>query len=127
MKKLCSLSLLLIFTIAGCSLETKTLTEFYPKNLEDVTQIIIVDGRTGKEKTLVNKESMKEFLKEIEHIKFIPEENQEEREGWLYSIKLYSGKELLLQFGPTEMNGNYYYTEPDINPIIADFYKGQGE
>ena len=127
MKKLCSLSLLLIFTIAGCSLETKTLTEFYPKNLEDVTQIIIVDGRTGKEKTLANKESMKEFLKEIEHIKFIPEENQEDREGWLYSIKLYSGKELLLQFGPTEMNGNYYYTEPDINPIIADFYKGQGE
>lgn len=127
MKKLCSLSLLLMFTIAGCSLETKTLTEFYPKNLEDVTQIVIVDGRTGKENTVTNKVSIKEFIKEIEHIKFIPEENQEDREGWLYSIKLYSDKEQVFQFGPTEMNGTYYYTEPDIYPIIDDFYNGESE
>lgn len=127
MKKLCSLSLLLMFTIAGCGLETKILDEFYPKNLEDVTRIVIVDGRSGKEKTETNKESIKEFLKEIEDIKFIPEESQEPREGWLYSIKLYSEKEEILQFGPTEINENYYYTEPDIYPIIDDFYNGQSD
>lgn len=125
MKKLITLSLLLTLTLAGCGLETKTFTELYPKNLDDVTQIVIVDGRTGKEKTVTDKVSIKEFLKEIEHIKFIPEESQEPREGWLYSIKLYSDKEEIFQFGPTEINENYYYTEPDIYPVINDFYKNQ--
>lgn len=127
MKKIITLSLLLTLTLAGCGLETKTLDEFYPNNLDDVTQIVIVDGRSGKEKTETNKESIKGFIKEIEDIKFIPKESQEPREGWLYSIKLYSDKEEIFQFGPTKINENYYHTEPDIYPVIDDFYNGQSD
>ncbi|WP_245827602.1 hypothetical protein [Paenisporosarcina indica] len=66
---------------------------------------------------------IKDFLKQIKDIKFIPEENQEKREGWRYSITLFQDDEQTFQFGLTEVNDHYYYTEPDIHPIVDDFYK----
>ena len=66
---------------------------------------------------------IKGFLSELKGIKFIPEENQEKREGWRFSITLYQDNKRTFQFGLTEINDNYYYTEPDIYPIVDDFYK----
>jgi len=123
MKKSILLIVLILFTLTGCGLETKTLSQFYEKGLDKVTKILIVDGTSGHEKTITDHEVIKGFLKQIKDIKFIPEENQEKREGWRYSITLFQDDEQTFQFGLTQVNDDYYYTEPDMHPIVDDFYK----
>ncbi|MFJ7730783.1 hypothetical protein ACIQXF_02695 [Lysinibacillus sp. NPDC097231] len=63
------------------------------------------------------------FFSEIKNIQFIPEENQVDRSGFRYSIALYQDEKITFSFSLNEVNGNYYYTEPDIYPIIDDFYE----
>ncbi|KYG32572.1 hypothetical protein [Bacillus gaemokensis] len=36
---------------------------------------------------------------------------------------LFQDDEETFQFGLAQVNGNYYYTEPDIHPIVDDCYK----
>lgn len=94
MKKMLACSyFFLVFALVGCGLETKTLSQFYEKELGDVTKIVIVDGSTGYKKTVTENEIIKEFIDEIKDIKFIPDENQEERTGGLYSITLFQDNE----------------------------------
>lgn len=113
--------------ITGCGLETKTFIEFYEGDLRDVSQVVIVDGNTGEHKTVTDKDVIDSFLNEIRDIKFIPEENQEDSDGFNYSINLFEDNEKTFQFGPTQVNENYYYTEPDIYPILHDFYEEHQE
>ena len=118
------ISLFFFFSfLTGCGLETKTLSEFYEKELDDVTEIHILDGSTGYEKVINDKKIIDDFLSEIKDIKFIPEENQEDRMGFSYGIGFYQDEENTFSFTLNEVNGNYYYTEPDIHPIVDDFYK----
>lgn len=100
-----------------------TLTEFYKGDLADVSRIEIVDGNTGFGKEVTEKEEINLFLNDIKDTKFIPEENQEQRDGFNYSISLYKNNEETFQFGPTYVNGNYYYTEPDIHSIFEQLYE----
>ncbi|MFE8695986.1 hypothetical protein ACFYKT_06440 [Cytobacillus sp. FJAT-53684] len=123
MKKSFALICLIIMIATGCGLETKTIPEFYKRNLDEVTKIVIVDGSTGYRKTMTDNLVIKEFLDKIKDIKFIPEENQEDRTGWRYSITLFQDEEKTFQFGLTQVNEHYYYTDPDIHPIVDDFYK----
>ncbi|WP_019415360.1 hypothetical protein [Paenisporosarcina sp. TG20] len=115
--------LLLVSSLfAGCGLETKTLPEFYERDLDDVNKIVIIDGSTGDRKTIIDNVVINEFLSEIKDIKFIPEKNQEGRVGWRYSITLFHDEQTF-QFGLTQINEDYYYTEPDIHPIVDNFYR----
>lgn len=115
--------LLFLTLLTGCGLETKTLPEFYEKELDDVTKIQILDGSTGAKKVIHDKEVINDFLSEIKDIKFIPEENQGDRSGFRYGIALYQEEENIFSFSLNEVDDNYYYTEPDIHPIVDDFYK----
>ena len=117
-----------IVLLTGCGLETKTLTDFYKNDLKDVTKIQIHDGSTGsietaKSKIITDEKVIDEFLSEIKDIQFIPEENQEDRAGFLYAISLYEGEQMTFIFTENEVTDYYYYTEPDIFPIIDSFYK----
>ena len=117
-------SLFMCFVLlAGCGLETQTLPEFYGKNLDDVTKMTIVDGSTGHQKTIEDPLAIKGFLNQIKDIQFIPDENQGPREGWRYSITLFEEDEQTFQFTLTEVNDHYYHTEPNIHPIVDDFYE----
>ncbi|NEU31335.1 hypothetical protein GN156_11165 [bacterium LRH843] len=123
MKKRFGLIFFIVLALVGCGLETKTLPKFYEKDLADVTKIVLIDGSTGYKKTVTENEIIKEFLGEIKDIKFIPEENQGKRDGWRYSITLFQDDEQTFQFGLNEVYENYYYTEPDIHPIVDVFYE----
>ncbi|MGE7909222.1 hypothetical protein [Lysinibacillus xylanilyticus] len=114
---------LFIVLLTGCGLETKTLTEFYKNDLEDVTKIQVQDGSTGYSKITTDKKVIDEFLSEIKDVQFIPEENQEDRAGFLYSITLYEDEQMTFIFTENEVTDYYYYTEPDIYPIVDSFYK----
>ena len=62
-------------------------------------------------------------MSKIKDVQFIPEENQEDRTGFLYFITLYQDEEMTFIFTLNEVNDYYYYTEPDIYPIVDSFYK----
>lgn len=114
---------LFIVLLTGCGLETKTFTEFYKNDLKDVTKIQVQDGSTGYSKITTDKKVIDEFLSEIKDVQFIPEENQEDRVGFLYSITLYEDEQMTFIFTENEVTDYYYYTEPDIYPIVDSFYK----
>ena len=114
---------LFIVLLTGCGLETKTFKKFYKNDLEDVTKIQVQDGSTGYSKTITDKKVIGEFLSEIKDVQFIPEENQEDRDGFLYAITLYEGEQMTFIFTENEVTDYYYYTEPDIYPIVDSFYK----
>lgn len=116
------MSLLFLIFFSGCGLETKTLEEFYEEDLYEVSKIIIVDGNTGESITNTDREQIKLFMDEVRNIKFIPEEDQSKRDGFNYSITFFREGEETFQFGVTEIDGNYYHTEPDLEPIIDEFY-----
>lgn len=122
-QKLMLTLVLFIALLTGCGLETKTFTEFYKNDLEDVTKIQVQDGSTGYSKITTDKKVIGEFLSEIKDVQFIPEENQEDREGFLYFITLYENDEMTFIFTENEVTDYYYYTEPDIYPIVDSFYK----
>ncbi|PFA66799.1 hypothetical protein CN378_12940 [Bacillus sp. AFS015802] len=115
--------MLTLIVLAGCGLETQTLSEFYPKDLDDVTKITLVDGSTGNKKYTTNQVVIKKFLNQIKAITFIPDDNQEERTGWRYSITLYQQNERTFQFTLTEIEEHYYHSKPDIFPIVDEFYE----
>ncbi|WP_080845288.1 hypothetical protein [Cytobacillus gottheilii] len=114
---------LLCSFITGCGLETKTLSEFYEKGLEDVTQINILDGSTGYKKIIKDKELIDDFLSQIKDTQFIPEKNQEDQSGFTYSLSLHQEGEFPFRFSLSSVNDHYYYTHPDLFPIVDDFYK----
>ncbi|GEL76078.1 hypothetical protein [Tenuibacillus multivorans] len=114
---------LLLLLIASCNLETKTLPDFYQKQLSNVTKIEIVDGNTGYQKSITNPQTIDDFLNNIKDVKFIPDKNQEKRDGFNYSISLYQDGNKTFSFSLIQVNGNYYHTEPDILPIVDQFYK----
>ncbi|MBO9129527.1 hypothetical protein [Bacillus sp. 165] len=116
-------SFVFLFLLASCGLETKQLNDFYKKDLDDVTMIVILDGRTGNKKTIMDKKLISDFLSEIRDIQFIPEKNQEQRKGFQYSVILFQNDVETFKFELTQVNGIYYYTKPDIYPIVDDFYK----
>lgn len=116
-------TVLLYKTLKLYGLETKTLVEFYEKDLDDVTKIVIRDGSRGTQKTVTDKAVIDEFLAKIKDIKFIREINQDTRVGWKYSIILFQDEEKTFEFFPFEVKGIYYFTEPDMHPIVDHFYK----
>lgn len=117
------LIILVLLALTGCGLKTQTLTEFYPMDLNDVTKITIVDGSTGNEKTITNQGVVEELLAEIKDTEFIPDQNQEERADWRYSISLYQENEHTFQFTLNGVDGHYYHTKPDIYPVVKGFYE----
>jgi hypothetical protein len=115
--------LLFFLVLTGCSLESKTLSEFYEEDQKDVTKIELFDGSTGYKKVITDKNVVEDFLGMISDIKFKPEENQEDRVGFRYAITLFQEEEKTFSFTLNQVNDDYYYTEPDIHPIVDDFYK----
>lgn len=116
-------SLLMFAFLTGCGLEQKSFSQFYEGDLGEVTKIVITDGNTGYEKTVEEKRKIEALLKQMKDVQFIPDENQEQRDGFNYAISLFEKEERTFQFGLTKVNAHYYHTKPDLYPIIDQFYK----
>ena len=118
-------TLLFLFACTNESTDGKTqsLEAFYKEaNIEHVDQVIIQDGSSGASKTITKQEEISEFLSLIKEIRFTPQENQEERVGWLYDITLFDG-EKEFKFSLHHIDDIYYDTSPDIYPIVDHYYK----
>ncbi|MBT2680580.1 hypothetical protein J7E38_16345 [Bacillus sp. ISL-35] len=125
MKKALFLTLLVsLFFVSACNNgKTQSLEGFYKDGeIENVDKIIIQDGSTGATKTITEQEKMDEFLGLIKDIKFSPQKNQEKQNGWRYGITLFDG-EKAFNFTVNKIGNTYYDTNPDIVPIVDQFYK----
>ena len=103
--------------------KTQSLEAFYKDaKIENVDQVIIRDGSTGASKKIINQEEIIELLSRVKEIIFTPQENQEDRIGWLYEITLFDG-EKEFKFSLHHIDNTYYDTSPDIYPIVDNYYK----
>ncbi|WP_235318349.1 hypothetical protein [Planococcus sp. CAU13] len=119
-----SILIVILLALTACThVEPQSLEEIYKAaKIQNVNKIIIQDGSTGYIKTMTEQKRVEEFLALIKNIEYIPEENQEDREGWQYAISLFDGEEVL-KFTLSEIDGIYYNTKPDISPIVDGYYK----
>ncbi|MGE7675052.1 hypothetical protein ACQKMV_15965 [Lysinibacillus sp. NPDC094403] len=110
--------------LSACSNEKKqSLEEFFKDaKIINVDKIIIQDGSTGYSKTITKQEQIGEFLNLIKDIEFTPQDNQEERVGWRYGIALFDG-EKEIKFTLNKIDNTYYDSNPDIHPIVENYYK----
>ncbi|SDN70669.1 hypothetical protein [Bacillus sp. OK048] len=125
MKKSLFLILLLsLFFVSACTNgKTQSLEEFYKDaKIENVDKIIIQDGSTGASKEITAQEQIEEFLTLIKDIEFTPQDNQEKRDGWRYGITLFDG-EREFKFTLSKIGETYYDSNPDIHPIVENYYK----
>lgn len=115
-------SLVILSACAETKGKTQTLQQFYKDaNIENVDKVIIQHG-SGVFKTITNQEEIDAFLALIKDIVFTPQENQEGGVGWAYRIALFDG-EKEFNFTLNHINDTYYDSNPDIYPIVDDYYK----
>ncbi|MFJ7953627.1 hypothetical protein ACIQZG_19165 [Lysinibacillus sp. NPDC096418] len=122
MKRL--LFIILLLGLSGCTAaKIQSLEQFYKNaKIEAVDKVVIQDGSTGASKTILEQEQISEFLSLIKDIEFTPQDHQEQRVGWRYGITLLDG-EKEFKFTLNEIDDIYYDSNPDIHPIVDEYYK----
>lgn len=117
------LALLIFALLTSCAPETTTIEDTYNGDLHKVTKIEVLDGNTGDSTSTKEINQIETFINEIKDVRFIPDNDQSKRDGFHYSITFYQGEEQKFQFGVNQIDDRYYYTDPDIKPIVEQFYK----
>ncbi|TQR26665.1 hypothetical protein C7Y47_24290 [Lysinibacillus sphaericus] len=125
MKKFLLLILLVsLFLVSACTNgKTQSLETFYKDTkIEKIDKVVIQDGSTGASKTITKQEQINDFISLIKDIKYTPQDNQETRVGWKYGITLFDS-ERKFKFTLSEIDNTYYDSNPDIYPIVENYYK----
>lgn len=119
-----SLVLLCSLTLAGCNLQSGTIAELYENELEEVSEISILDGRTGEKTIITDSEAIDSFLEDMEDIMFIPSEDQSHKEGYIYAVSLFEGETETFSFSSARAGDHYYSSEPSFHPIVDHYLEG---
>lgn len=127
--------IILLFFAIGCqgnketsepqSLESITLAEAYPGDIRNVDKVELLDGSSGERKVVEDRTAIQTWINQIKDIPLSPDYNQEERVGYVFGITLYEGDERKLGFIPTQINGIYYESNPDLDKRIRTFFEQQ--
>ncbi|MFD1861535.1 hypothetical protein [Planococcus chinensis] len=125
MNKTCWLCILLCcpLLLAACGLPSGTLSDLYKENLSDVSEISIVDGRTGEKTNIADARTIEAFLKDMEGVTFTPLQDQSAREGYIYSVHLFEDGDETFSFTSNTIGEHYYASEPDFHPIVEGYTK----
>ncbi|MFJ7887298.1 hypothetical protein ACIQYL_04355 [Lysinibacillus xylanilyticus] len=84
--------------------------------------MVIQDDSTGASKTITMQEQINDFVSLIKDIQFTQHDNQEKRVGWRYGITLFDS-EKEFKFTLSEIDNTYHDSNPDIYPIVDNYYK----
>jgi hypothetical protein len=99
-----------------------TLTEAYPGEISKVSKVELLDGSTGERIIVNDRKIIQDWLDQIKEVSLIPDENQEQRAGYIFSIALFEGDTKKLGFIPNEINNVYYKTNEEfVEPIRTPF------
>lgn len=113
-----------LFLVSACTNgKTQTLETIYKNaKIENIDKVVIQDGSTGASKSITRQEQINDFIALIKDIKYTPQDNQETRVGWRYGITLFDN-ERKFKFTLSEIDNTYYDSNPDIYPIVENYYK----
>jgi uncharacterized protein Veg len=115
-----------LFCIVGCQSEARlkpmTFQEIYPAILSDVTKIEIRHGG-GELKTIKDVKIIDDWLESIKDITFEPDENQEGRVGYKYSVKLFEEKDVKIYFDTSKIDDFYYIPNNQIMERIEKLFE----
>lgn len=89
-----------------------------------ISKIVIMDGSTGDREMTTNQEVIQNFLDKVKDITYIPQKDQSLRTGFSYSVSLFERDEKVYSFSLQSLSPvrGYFYTEPDMRPILDDFF-----
>ena len=125
-RKLVILFVVVVLITTGCSSKSKQFSELYNGNSQNVTQLEIIDGRTGQTYKTQDKAEIEEFLKIIGTRSFSKEFSQSARVGYLYYVDLYEGskKTSRLTFsGDVQFDTIYYNIDKDITNDLDSYFE----
>ena len=118
----------LLLILVGCQtmhLKQQTIGAFMQDaKVKEVKEIIILNGETGEKKTITDAGKIEQFLDDIEDILFTPDDNQQQRDGFRYAVKLVDG-EHSLQFTTNSVGQDYYVTEEPLFEVIDALFQSQ--
>lgn len=124
----------LLIMITGCRgnpdpviLNPISLSEVYPGNITEVDKIELLDGTSGKRKVIEDQVVIEQWIRKIKDIPLIPDDNQEERIGYIYGVSLYEGNEVKLGFIPNQIKKIYYKTNNEFIEHIRELFEEQFE
>lgn len=117
MKKVFILLGLLTFFLAACQNNTINFTGIYPH--VHVTKVEVTKGN-GENIIITNQAHIDEWINRMQSITFTPEENQEKKVGYLYSVKMYNKDGKVGSFTTSEINGYYYKENTELVSAIED-------
>ena len=114
----------LIFVIGGCSnYDEKTIEQVLEKEgFTNVEEIIITNGGTGEMKTITNETQIEELLSLINDVTLYKDANQEDRDGFLYTLLFKEGNKKL-SISNKMVHDTYYTTDPNLANILKPFYE----
>lgn len=119
---------LLLLILVGCQtmhLKEQTIGDFMQDaDVEQVEEVIILNGETGERKTITDVGKIEHFVDDIENILFTPDDNQQKRDGFRYAVKLVDG-EHSLQFTTNSVGEDYYVTEEPLFEVIDALFQLQ--
>ncbi|RIX60292.1 hypothetical protein D3P08_01610 [Paenibacillus nanensis] len=120
-------SILILLLISACSQSNNTtskkLSEFYPGEIQNVDQVEITNGSSGERKSFKNKENISEWLESIKDVTFRIDQEQEKRDGFRYSVKLFESGENKLSFSTNTINDRQYITDDNFYESIKEFFE----
>lgn len=123
--------IILVFVLVpGCQskpeslpLRPLSLSEVYPGDILQVDKVILADGSTGARRVIEDRQQIAEWITRIKDIKLTPDQNQEDRTGFMFGISLYEGEEKKLGFIPNLIQGVYYKPNSEFEGYIRAFFE----
>ncbi|OZM57716.1 hypothetical protein CIB95_04950 [Lottiidibacillus patelloidae] len=126
--------LLFLLLSAGCASEIeksslRTIADFYIGDFNNINRVLIIDQISGDRLNVTDKESIEGFLYAIKDVQFSPDKSQNQGKG-LYKVAFFENDELTFTFETLRlslgiMDGDYYYSEPDIFLLVENFLKDE--
>lgn len=93
---------------------------------DEITKIEVVNGNNGEHKTITNSENINSWIDKVRKIKFVRDENQEERAKVLlypYSLKAYHDDKEIGDFTVLKFKGIYYEGNPEFNKQVEELFE----
>ncbi|MBS4177696.1 hypothetical protein [Lederbergia citrea] len=121
---------LLLFS-SGCSEKTLTFNELYDGDLSKVEMITILDGSTGYNRKLTNKDDIADFLEELSHVTFtITNIDTRELNGMLFGVGFHETNSINPDFVMTTniVDDKVFEADTDLAIIFEKYYeKGESD
>ncbi|MFD1032606.1 hypothetical protein [Metaplanococcus flavidus] len=98
------------------------LSDVYPSSFDEVKEIEIVDGTSGDSTLISATDEIKSFLDQLEQVKWEEVRRDEEREGYLWMVKIKSGDEEI-QITSYSMGDREFNHNPKFNDYASSYFQ----